>query len=308
MKQRTVIYHANCVDGFTAAWAAWKKFGDEDTEYVPALYGQPPPDVAGREVLIVDFSYPRDVLLAMAPMIAGDIPPLNVLISAGADPKIAAAIVDPTLLRAKSLRVLDHHASAQKDLEGLDFCEFDMNRSGAGMTWDAIQSEGRPWLVNYVEDRDLWRFKLPNSKEVNAAIGMIPRESFEDFDRYFRDFTAGEFADRGHYILAAQDQYVEKVCQEARKIEFDGSQISIVNCSYVHMSEIVGKLAEQSPHGWAIGWLQRADGKFALSLRSRGNGPDVSRIAKIFGGGGHKGAAGFTLPDASFLTRGHLEP
>jgi hypothetical protein len=52
MKQRLVIYHANCIDGFTAAWAAWRKFGD-DTEYVPASYGDAPPDVAARDVLIV---------------------------------------------------------------------------------------------------------------------------------------------------------------------------------------------------------------------------------------------------------------
>lgn len=49
----------------------------------------------------------------------------------------------------------------------------------------------------------------------------------------------------------------------------------------------------------ALGWWQRFDGKFQFSLRSRGD-IDVSEIAKKFGGGGHKNAAGFqlkTLPE-----------
>jgi len=62
MAKRLVIYHANCIDGYTSAWAAWRKYGD-DAEYLPASYGDPAPDVTGRWVLVVDFSYPRDVML-----------------------------------------------------------------------------------------------------------------------------------------------------------------------------------------------------------------------------------------------------
>ena len=102
MKTRLVLYHANCMDGFSAAWAVWKKFGDADTEYLPAKYGDAPPDVTDRDVVIVDFSYKRDVML--------------------------------TLNRAANqLLCLDHHKTAEADLKDLPFARFDMERSGAGM-------------------------------------------------------------------------------------------------------------------------------------------------------------------------------
>lgn len=291
--KRLVIYHANCPDGFTAAWAAWKKFGDEDTEYVPASYGKPPPDVSGKDVLIVDFSYPRDVLLAMAPIDPTFTTTVERLLEAGVDPKLARATADRTLPRAISLRVLDHHKTAKADLEGLSFCEFDMNRSGAGMTWDALYTEPRPWLVNYVEDRDLWRWKLTHSKEINAAIGSVPRTNFSSFENETLGVSKELMVVRGEAILAAQDQYVAEVCKNARMVTFEGFTIPCVNCSYVHMSEIVGALAEKAEAGFAIGWLQKADGRFGFSLRARKAGVDVSALAKLYGGGGHPGAAGF---------------
>ena len=265
-KRIVVIYHADCVDGFTAAWCARRKFGDT-AEYVPAKYGDTPPDVHGANVYVLDFSYPRDVLIGM-----------NV--------------------RANTLRVLDHHKTAQAALAGLPFCEFDMECSGARMAWDhfAFGPERVPGLVRYVEDRDLWRWALPFSKEVSAMIGCAPR-TFEAWgvlaDRIEDEFES--VASEGAAILRAQQAYCDAMVRRARTIPWDGVEVPIVNCSPIHVSEIVGALAEQSPHGWAIGWSQGPDGKFHYSLRSRGNGPDVSALAKRFGGGGHRGAAGFSL-------------
>src|SRR3990167_9339886 len=98
-----VIYHSNCFDGFGAAWVLRGVY--PDATFIPATYGDAPPDVTGQDVVIVDFSYPRDVLLAMRQS-------------------------------SRSLVVADHHKTAQANCEGLDFCHFDMNRSGAGLAWD----------------------------------------------------------------------------------------------------------------------------------------------------------------------------
>lgn len=63
-----VIYHANCADGFGAAFAAWLKLGDE-AEYVPMQYGEDAANFSerttpliGREIYILDFSFPRHVM------------------------------------------------------------------------------------------------------------------------------------------------------------------------------------------------------------------------------------------------------
>ena len=59
---------------------------------------------------------------------------------------------------------------------------FDMERSGAGLTWDYFYpGRPRPWLIDYVEDRDLWRFKIEDAEVVNAYISTIPY-TFEAWD------------------------------------------------------------------------------------------------------------------------------
>lgn len=265
--KRTVIFHGfGCADGFCAAWAAWKKFGTEETEYVAGIYGELPPDVTDREVYILDFSYPREQLLGMAN-------------------------------KAKSLIVLDHHLKAKDDLVGLPFAKFDMERSGAGLAWDELHGTSRPWIVRYVEDRDLWRFALPDSKAVNAWIGLTDR-TFEAWEE-LREMGVTEAANRGRGVLAGIDHYVRETAKLARVVEFEGFSVPMVNVPYVHISEVVGHLAENAP--FAIGWFQDSRGAYKYSLRSRGaGGEDVNAIAKKFGGGGHRNAAGFTLDRRGF--------
>lgn len=261
---RLVVYHANCIDGYTAAWAVWLKYGD-DAEYLPASYGDAPPDVTGRDVFVVDFSYPRDVMLTMKE-------------------------------QASELLVLDHHKTAQTALEGLSFAIFDMNRSGAGLAYDQLHGGAdRPWLVSYVEDRDLWRWALRDSKEINAWISACKRDSFADWSM-LESGGAQAARGRGEAVLTFVDRYVSEMVAQSRLVDFEGHRIPVVNAPYINISELVGKLAETAP--FALGWFHRADGLYAYSLRSRGaDGVDVSEIAKKYGGGGHRNSAGFALAE-----------
>lgn len=137
--QITVLYHANCSDGFGAAYAAWKKFGDAAT-YHAAHYGEEPPDVAGKVVFILDFSYSRDTLKAM-------------------------------IEAASSLTVLDHHKTAQADLEGLPGVYFDMTKSGAVMAWEFFHPDKQvPEFLRYIQDRDLWNWKLPPQQRILSSV------------------------------------------------------------------------------------------------------------------------------------------
>lgn len=256
-----VIYHANCTDGFTAAWCAWLKYGDS-AEYIPAQYGDKPPDVIGQDVLVLDFSYPRQVLVEMR-------------------------------AAARSLRVIDHHKTAQADLEGLDFCTFDMTRSGAGLAWDVLHGGARPLLVDYVEDRDLWRWALQRSREVSAYIAIQPH-TFEAWDDLCCAVDAGapDVADRGAVALRVVEQYVERRKGDVALAIVGGNTVPCVNTTFAH-SELIGELAKGHP--FAVGWFQRSDGQFIYSLRSRGDF-DVSEVARAYGGGGHRAAAGFSVP------------
>jgi hypothetical protein len=260
-----VLYHMPCLDGFCAAWMAWRKFG-ADAEYVPALHGNPPPDVTGKQVYIVDFSYPYDVTLQM-------------------------------LERAERLVILDHHVTAQDDLERIPRSDkveivFDMERSGAGLARDYFHPGLESWVVDYTQDRDLWRFALPHSKQVNAYLATIP-ESFAEFDRVHEQVTSNEAASYGAGAELYKLNYVAKMREHAQRVRFAGhDDIPLVNAPFSAISELVGELAEAAL--FAVGWSQRGDGKVVFNLRSRGNF-DVSELAKEFGGGGHKKAAGFVV-------------
>lgn len=266
-----VIYHAGCFDGFCAAWVANKYFNG--SKYIPARYQEPPPKVDGEEVLIVDFSYPRQVLLDMA--------------------KVATKI-----------RVLDHHKTAEADLKDLSASnlavKFDMSKSGARLTWEYLFPNNRaPGLVDYTEDRDLWTWKLPRSKEVNAALRTLPMD-FELWDKLGRLDAKGlemRLAGEGAAILRAEEQEVARHVDQAWVVEIDGHQVWTVNATTL-MSEIGGALAEKLlPDGkmpdFGSCFLETEKGR-KYSLRVRGDGNcDVGAIAKKFGGGGHAKASGF---------------
>lgn len=267
MSKPLVIYHGACRDGFGAAWCVWRRY--PNAEFFEGFYGQDPPDCASRDVIMIDFSYRPDVLRTIAD-------------------------------QAKSLLVLDHHVTAETALK--DFkapnteIHFDMNRSGAGMAWDHYYpGRERPWIIDYVEDRDLWRHALPNGPAVNAYISTL-RYEFEAWYKASR-MDLEEVARLGEVVEDKIRIYVIECAKNARRCDFEGYNVPVVNAPQVDISELVGFLA--AGEDLAVGWWQRGDGMFCYSLRSRG-GADVSEIAKKYGGGGHKAAAGFQLQKLIF--------
>lgn len=267
-----VIYHANCWDGFCAAWVARKALGE--IEAYPAHYGQSPPDVSGRIVYVLDFSYPAEVM-------------------------------EQLVTEARHTVVLDHHKTAQAALEhfhrpeiGIDVW-FDMNKSGGRLAWEWFTLMGydlstpnaphAPWLVDYTEDRDLWRHALDGTQEINAALRSYPLD-FDLWDQFEQKDPRSTFYYEGTAIRRAERQMVETHVKNARHIEMDGHRIRVVNAT-VLFSEIAGELAKGYPFGAC--YFDRQDGKRQWSLRSDERGIDVSVLAKTHGGGGHARAAGF---------------
>lgn len=291
MKPDICIYHGNCADGFTAAWTVWRRFGDT-IEYLPGVYGNPPPPVGGKHVLMVDFSYKRPVLEDMAKS-AESITILD-------HHKTASADLDPfAILNPVNFGTINDVLAATQPGLGNIRAEFDMERSGAQMAWD-FMSPGlpRPKLVDYVADRDLWRFALPSSRAVNAWVfsygyrfvtwSELARQV--ESPNYFEGVVAqGEAINRKHL-----KDIEELVAQTRRKMVIGGLGVPVANLPYTMASEAAGTMAEGQP--FAACYFDRADGQRVFSLRSRDGGLDVSEIAKSYGGGGHRNAAGFQMP------------
>lgn len=255
------IYHANCPDGRAAAAAVYRHWGEE-AEYYPAQYQQEPPDVAGRNVIIVDFSYPREVLLEMKE-------------------------------QAKWLLVIDHHKTAQEALKGLDFCIFDNSKSGCVLTWEHLFEEPAPLLFKYIQDRDLWQWKLPDSKAFSAGLWLVDND-FEDWLLALQDEEdfIEECKSKGRVLLEYWDQCTEiAMKQTPQKINLGGYEVPCLNVTHLK-SEICNELAKGQP--FAVVYKDCVK-KRVYELRSDVNGIDVSKIAIKYGGGGHKHAAGFVV-------------
>lgn len=295
-----VIVHAKCNDGLAAGWAA--RTWVHDAEVITGAYGQPAPDVTGRDVLIFDFSYPRDVLIAMH-------------------------------AQANSLMVVDHHDSAQKDLEGLDFAIFDMTKSGAVLAWeyldrqDAIKSISEtgdihdklraslgvvstvpvPDLLQYIQDRDIWQWNLYRSREINELIASVIDwdktlydniYALELLNRRFEADTLDMIADDGAVLLQRREKLVKECASKYFwvDIKLDGLYYRIpVAFSPVSIrSEVAHVLASlpENEHATAVSIQGMSYGKFGMSYRGVGDTDLPQRLAIAAGGGGHKLAAG----------------
>lgn len=274
-----VIYHAGCWDGFCAAWLMKQR--KPDAEFMPANYGEAPPSddqVKGKHVYILDFSYPRSVLERIYGL-------------------------------AESLVVLDHHKTAQKDLDGLPYCVFDMEKSGARLTHEYIESKidrvngigtAPHWLVSYTEDRDLWKWELYESKAINEALRSYPLD-FEVWDDIAKA-DPDELVVEGKAILRAMEQIVAAKVSQSHIVEVPApGGFDLASCWWTKwkvanattlMSETAGALAEETGVGCC--WFEFQDGNRLYSLRAvKESNVDVSIMAKAFGGGGHAKAAGF---------------
>lgn len=260
-----ILYHGNCYDGFGAAWAAWRCYGDR-ADYDACLYGLDPPSIAGRhELFLLDFSYPRDTLMQWAEC-------------------------------GVRITVLDHHLTAEKILapSGLwppDNCRIviDKEKSGARLAWEYFHSEPPPELILHIEDRDLWLFALPGTEAIHMALQIYPFD-FKVWDELCEDLP--QLKREGEVCLRLCAQQVKTICRNVRWKTMGSHRVPVVNSS-LYSSEVGHRLCDLYPEApFAAYYFDRGDGKRQWGLRSVGDF-DVSAVAEQYGGGGHKNAAGF---------------
>ena len=326
-KNPLVIYHANCADGFSAAWVFHNAQQNLQTnfDFHPGIYNDPLPDVDDRVVYLVDFSYKKEV-------------------------------VKEICRRAIEVILIDHHKTAIDDLSVLvdeashefqyNFNWYvDIERSGAMLAWDylhnvlwtneflepagtisrVIAGENKPGDIDYVQgplllghiqDRDLWQFKLTGTREINAGVFSY-EYTFDNWDR----LMLGPLKLEGNIVqqtavlleLRAEGIAIErkhhkdiaelvKVCQ--RTMYIDGHEIPVASLPYTLSSDAGHLMAKEWCGGtkFAACYWDTLEHR-VFSLRSTERGMDVSKIALKYNGGGHKHAAGFRVPRAHILAQ-----
>lgn len=299
-----IIYHDNCADGFGAAFAAWLKFGEE-AEYLPLRYGKEFPAGADYEfwdVYILDFSFPKIQMQEFFDF-------------------------------CNKVVWLDHHktafetwgATADTIITGQDLdvpmrhsIILDNNKSGAVIAWEYFHpGMDVPMLIQHIDDYDRWQFKLPMTKAFNKALWSYTPWSFEQWHKLFGQisksatrWTLEDMYEQGEAILRAHDQNVQAVVNGSARpcllqCKTEGMNFLTdyrglaANCPPHLASDAGHELATQFGT-YGLLWHINKEGKCLCSLRSNGD-YDVSAIAKAFGGGGHKNAAGFEVSIQALL-------
>lgn len=265
MMNNLCIYHGNCADGFSAATIVNLAFNKKIT-FHPGIYQDPPPDITDKDVIIVDFSYKRPILLEMAK-------------------------------QARNILILDHHKTAEKDLIDLPSnvtTIFNMEKCGAMLAWEHFFSDrDPPPVLLHIQDYDLWRFELPNTREIAAAIYSYPYEFSTWKKLLFKEpdvlFVEGSIIRRN--TLKNVRDFIAVAMYET---EIAGYRVPIINAPFQWNSTIGDMLKEGEP--FVATYYDTAKGR-VYGLRSAKDGVDVSEIAAKFGGGGHKHAAGFRISE-----------
>ncbi len=260
-EEKILISHGNCSDGFGAAWAIWKEYGDS-VRYHFATHSDAPYLYKNKAILFLDFAYERKIM----------------------------DVLDKT----NKLLVIDHHSYSVEDLKGFKNAILDMKKSGAVLAWEHLYPNIEvPTILKYVQDRDLRKFELPYSHEVLSVLDTIPK-TFKNWELFSlsldKDFSS--IVEKGKILKNQFNNILNGIIKEARPVNIDGYNGLVVNANWEFASYAADKLSEKADFG--IAWFIDKSGQAKCSFRSS-NGLNVNNLAAIYGGGGHDHSAGATI-------------
>jgi oligoribonuclease NrnB/cAMP/cGMP phosphodiesterase (DHH superfamily) len=289
------IYHANCQDGFTAYWIYSRCNPDLDIEGFEGNYGDEAPDVKDRDVVILDFSYPRDTMVKI-------------------------------INDCRSLLVLDHHKSAELNLKNLPLPKdkdikiiFNKEESGASLAYKHFNKSGKPSiLVETVKDRDLFIFRHTFTRQISAYMFSLPYtlESWDHINQSLENRASHiEICELGDALIQQKNQNIDLLIKNnlyytafsliAKKYDKKIRLISAVNCPVMYGSDLCAKFLERQSVDVALYFNILNTGNIYVGLRSLKGTIDVSKLATAFGGGGHENASGFIINPYSSKSMAH---
>src|SRR3989344_372847 len=265
-KKIVILYDGGCSDGFGVAWAGGKICGGK-ADYIGVRHETPPPaGLKNKTIYLIDFTYPK-------------------------------AIIKKFLKENKRVTAIDHHITAETAVKLTQNHLFSVSHSGAALAWQYFHpKKPLPALLRHIEDIDLWRFKVPHTKEVFAYLQLFEL-NFKIWDKLVRDYEnpkrKKEFIEKGALLLKYENKSIaDLVSRNAELVKFSGIKTLAVNSP--NWPSQIGNLLCQKLPPMGIIWSKKGN-KISVSLRSNG-AVHVGKIAQRFGGGGHKASAGFTLP------------
>lgn len=272
-----VIYHANCKDGLAAAFVAHCSLLEMDRAYnafpmnydeVDKIYDIPMSEE--DEVFILDFSLPNEMVLELCT-------------------KVSKVII------------LDHHKSAIEKLSKLPKLTnlemvLDNDRSGAVITFEYFENMNFNPLEKeffyYIQDRDLWQWKLEHSKEVSAYLALkVEDNNIDSMANAYWKFQdeKEQLITIGKTCIEMINKQVSKKVRQCIDLELCGVNFKCINANE-NISELGNAICNRYNQP-ALMYFIEDYSKLVLCFRSLNNLADVSKVAEQFGGGGHYCAA-----------------
>lgn len=289
VEAEVVLFHKGCPDGFASAWIAHLRLKDKSVFYHAVAHGDEPPwdQIKGRNVVVLDFSWPRDIVLQIKELANGFV-------------------------------LLDHHKSADIALRDIAGCTINLTECGATLAWAYFSMSGQsamrdipmPPVVRYVRDRDLWLWKMPNSRAFNAGLYMDVPFDFDEWDALFVFETKHLIAGNGEpdtYTALIENgvcynkmraALIDPLAKWALERVWKGLPCRVAQVSPRGLrSELGESILHQHPETRvALCWTYDAwTKKHQVSVRTREGETDATNIAEAFGGGGHPAAAAFSV-------------
>ena len=301
MKYNYAIYHKNCVDGFSSLMVlllANKLTHDAIIKFDVPSTNNIPKDIENKDIIIMDVAYKYDVL---------------------------KGIVE----KSKSVLFIDHHVTIHDDVEKIknsykDKMEiiYDIYESGASLTWKYFFKDKKfPLFIKYVKDNDIGMWKY---KETNPFIYCLRVKFDTDLKSYIVKKWFKLFVDSYVKSLVKlgkiYEEYANSLLEENAKrysLELFPStkiykkysdhfskpfqyRVAVACGTGCPSSSLLGRrIMETVDCDFCILWVYNMSKKeYIISFRSKKT--DVGKIAKIFGGGGHKLASACSFSDTKY--------
>jgi len=294
MQYDSIIYHNPCSDGIASAWVV--KHFTPTAELIPCFAGQSPQNnithFQGKNIIFVDLCPNKEYLETLVTV-------------------------------AKHITILDHHITAYKNLENVSYPNlnyiFDNNKCGCMITWNYFSSDPIPWFLAYIGDRDLWKWELLNSKEINTTLYEDDHTNFKGLSKlfdenlnpslsnFYNSSIFNSFVERGKILCEIKDKQMKTCMKTAIPCKFENYNIWLFTSSPDILSDVGNRLMAKtfkngSTPNFTVCWRYNVQThEYYISMRSTSDSVDVSEICKKIGGGGHRNAAGCTLPGSTVL-------
>ena len=286
-KNSIVIYHKNCFDGYGAAWAAYKKYGND------AVY------IAASDRLVL----PIEVTTIIENNLSTNLEHKNNHEDSYSKQFIDIYVLDFCYSKEnikilednfKTLTVLDHHVSAKENIESAKNHVYSETKSGAYISWQYFHADTSvPILIDYISDADTWNRTKPDWQYVESYIYNQDLD-FGTFDA-MNDMIESQ-KDRvleiGKVLSRVHQKRVEMYLEKAEIVSFEGYDVWAVNAPSDIRNELGHEMATRTGTFGLVFYYENENWK--CSLRSVEDF-DVTTIAIKYGGGGHKNASGFIV-------------